>query len=106
MSTSAALEISAGSKSATSWATGKLSVWSAASGSGEGAGLLFGLQATTAMTTAISQAGARTGGRLPEACLLSQIRATTSHRVWVQLSGKDAGAAHRFLVRVAGWGRP
>src|SRR6266568_8111863 len=64
MSTSAAVEIRAGSKSATSWAMGKLSVWSAASGSGEGVGLGFGLQETTAMTTAISQAGARIGGRL------------------------------------------
>ena len=36
MSTSAPLEIRAGSKSATSWAIGKLKVWSAASGSGAG----------------------------------------------------------------------
>src|SRR6266550_2168947 len=64
MSTSAAVEIRAGSKSTTSWAMGKLSVWSAANGSGEGVGLLFGLQATAARITAISQAGARIGGRL------------------------------------------
>src|SRR5437762_8390818 len=64
MSTSAAVEIRAGSKSETSWAMGKLSVWSAANGSGEGAGLLFGLQATAARIAAISQAGARIGGRL------------------------------------------
>src|SRR5438105_8738398 len=64
MSTSGGLETRAGSKSAMSWAMGKLSVWSAASGSGEGGGLLFGLQPTTARTTAISQARARIGGRL------------------------------------------
>src|SRR5438270_13404890 len=40
MSTSAEAEISAGSKSATSCAIGKLSVWSAARGSGAGRALL------------------------------------------------------------------
>src|SRR5437868_4480207 len=39
MSTSAPVEISAGSRSAMSCAIGKLRVWSAASGSGDGAGL-------------------------------------------------------------------
>src|SRR5438874_9961177 len=106
MSTSAGLEMRAGSRSETSWAMGKLSVWSAASGSGEGAGLLFGLQATTAMRTAISHAGGRIGGRLPEGCLLSQIRATTSQRVWVIAIREGRRGRASFLVRVAGWGRP
>src|SRR6266702_1555650 len=52
MSTSAGLEIIAGSKSATSWARGKDRVWSAASGSGDGPGVEVGLHATIAMASA------------------------------------------------------
>src|SRR5438094_433620 len=64
MSTSAAVEIIAGSKSATAWAMGKLSVWSSASGSGDGPGLPVGLQAIVARTNASGPARMRIRGRL------------------------------------------
>src|SRR5579872_7238240 len=69
MSTSAGLEISAGSKSDGSCATGKLSVWSGASGSGDGVGLLLGVHAAAANTSSTSRATCRTRGRLPEAVM-------------------------------------
>src|ERR1700674_1749069 len=67
MSTSAALEISAGSESATSWAIGKLRVWCAASGSTTGGGLLFGVHPTSTTTAAVQPASLRTGRRLLDA---------------------------------------
>ena len=66
MSTSPGFDIIAGSKSAKSWAMGKLSVWSGASGSGEGGGLPVGLQAT-AKTSASTAARMRIRGRLQPA---------------------------------------
>ena len=53
MSTSAALEICAGSKSDTSCAIGKLSVWSVANGWGIGA-VLVGLPIVSTSNSAIS----------------------------------------------------
>src|SRR5690348_10301919 len=52
MSTSAGLEVIAGSKSATSWERGKVRVWSAASGSGDGPGVDVGLHAAVATASA------------------------------------------------------
>src|SRR5438093_3150975 len=61
MSTSAGFETIAGSKSATSWAMGKLSVWSGASGSGDGPGFGVGLQEMDASTNPRTNAGLRIG---------------------------------------------
>src|SRR5450759_1791417 len=68
MSTSAGVEMRAGSRSETSWAMGKLSVWSAASVSAGAEGLLGAHQTTTvkiAMAIAPTLAGRyrRTRGR-------------------------------------------
>src|SRR4029077_17066946 len=68
MSTSAGVEINAGSRSATSLAMGKLSVWSAASASAGGGVGLFGLQTasnSTAASRTLSDSEDHLAGALP-----------------------------------------
>src|SRR5450759_2790763 len=90
MSTSAGVEMRAGSRSETSWAMGKLSVWSAASVSAGVEGLLGAHQATTvkiAMAIAPKLAGRyrRTRGRRRGA-------GTNGSEGGVGTNGSDGGA--------------
>src|SRR5207249_11582971 len=78
--------VRAGSKSATSWAIGKLNVWSDARGSGEGAGLPVGLQAAIAMARRISRALKRTRRRLTSDAMLCLVSAARSRHRCLQTS--------------------
>src|SRR2546423_6114434 len=90
MSTSAPVEISAGSRSATSCAIGKLRVWSAASGSGDGAGLPPCWQADSSTTATRIRPDVRTRegySRIADGC------PTISSRLYVSDTDAISGDA-------------
>src|SRR5256885_4390603 len=90
MSTSAPVEISAGSRSATSCAIGKLRVWSAASGSGDGVGLppCWQAERTTTATRTRPDVRTREGySRIADEC------PTISFRLYVSDTDAISGNA-------------